>query len=351
MAFDMGEVAEAAQSHISAVMFGALAGAAVLPFAREAFEATITRGGVGVAASKRAFDAGFDGATGRLVAQVITPAEAAKLPPSNNAELRQLYPPAALPVIEAGVARLKDYQDSVYAQIYLERLKPIAMLEHSYGDGTGRLITETARYLALGMSYEDTIRVAELKTRAARFERVRGEVQASGGQIVEVAEFLHPRLQEIAETVPAGLGRFMLNFGPLRRAIERLTARGRIVKTSSLRGFAMLYCVASLKKWRRRSMRYAQEQTALEARLARLAALALKDYSAAVEFAECRNLVKGYGDTLERGRASYAAIEVALERLMARAQPAAAIAKLRAAALADDTGAGLRAALGEAGHV
>ena len=346
VAFDMGAVAEAAQSHISAVMFGALAGAAVLPFERDAFEATIARGGVGVAASKRAFDAGFDGATGRLVVQVVTPAQAAKLPASSSVELRKLYPPAALPIIEAGLARLKDYQDSAYAQLYLERLKPMAVLEHSHGDGSGRLILEVARYLALGMSYEDTIRVAELKTRAARFERVRGEVQAKGGQIVEVAEFLHPRLQEIAETVPAPLGRFMLSFGPLRRTIERATARGRIVKTSSLRGFATLYCVASLKKWRRKSLRYAQEQTSLEAWLARVAALAVQDYNAAVEFAECRNLVKGYGDTLERGRANYAAIEGALERLLARQQPAAAIARLRAAALADDTGAELRAAMG-----
>ena len=79
---------------------------------------------------------------------------------------------------------------------------------------------------------------------------------------------------------------------------------------------------------------------------ARFAALALKDYNAAVEFAECRNLVKGYGDTLERGRASFVAIEGALERLLAGPQPAAAIARLRAAALADDTGAGLKVALG-----
>ena len=351
VAFDMGAAAEAAQSHISAVMFGALAGAAVLPFGRKDFEATIARAGVGAAASQRAFEAGFDGAAGKLVVQLVTPAEAAKLPPGGQAMLRKLYPPAALPVIEAGILRLMDYQDGAYAQLYLDRLKRVGVLEHSRGDGSGRLITEVARYLALGMSYEDTIRVAELKTRATRFERVRGEVEAKDGQIVEVAEFLHPRFQEIAETVPAALGRFMLSNGPLRRAIERLTARGRVVKTSSLRGFALLYCVASLKKWRRKSLRYAQEQQSLEAWLARVAALALRDYNAAVELAECRNLVKGYGDTLERGRANYALIEAALEPLLAGPHAAAGIARLRTAALADDTGAALREALGELGAV
>ena len=60
------------------------------------------------------------------------------------------------------------------------------------------------------MAYEDTVRVAELKIRPSRFERVRAEVQAADGQIVEIAEFLHPRVQEIADTLPAGLGRWLL---------------------------------------------------------------------------------------------------------------------------------------------
>ena len=46
--FDMAAVAERTGSVISAVLFGALAGAGVLPFSRAQFEATIERGGVGV---------------------------------------------------------------------------------------------------------------------------------------------------------------------------------------------------------------------------------------------------------------------------------------------------------------
>ena len=63
------------------------------------------------------------------------------------------------------------------------------------------------------MAYEDTVRVAELKIRPSRFARVREEVQAADGQILEIAEFLHPRVQEIADTLPAGLGRWLLNTG------------------------------------------------------------------------------------------------------------------------------------------
>ena len=96
----------------------------------------------------------------------------------------------------------------------------------------GRLITETARQLALGMAYEDTIRVAELKIRPSRFERVREEVRVNDGQILEIAEFMHPRTQEIADTLPAPLGRFILNTGWVRGLIDRMTRKGRVVKTS-----------------------------------------------------------------------------------------------------------------------
>src|SRR5256714_1387897 len=77
-AFDMAAIAEAVGSVISAVLFGAVAGAGVLPFRRQAFEAAIKRGGKGVQASLAAFTAGFEGTTARI-AMVKTPA--AHLPP------------------------------------------------------------------------------------------------------------------------------------------------------------------------------------------------------------------------------------------------------------------------------
>ena len=63
-----------------------------------------------------------------------------------------------------------------------------------------------ARHLALWMSYEDTIRVADLKTRRSRFERFRGEVRAAPEQVVYVTEFMHPRFQELCDTLPAAWG-------------------------------------------------------------------------------------------------------------------------------------------------
>src|SRR6185295_4284036 len=84
------------------------------------------------------------------------------------------FPVAAAPLLREGVRRLVDYQDPAYAGLYLDRLAKIAALAAA----EPALLAETARHLALWMSYEDTARVAALKTRATRFERVRREVRA-----------------------------------------------------------------------------------------------------------------------------------------------------------------------------
>src|SRR5690606_1316674 len=126
------------------------------------------------------------------------------------------------------------------ARLYLERLAPFIALAKEHGERAHPLLLEMARQLALGMAYEDTIRVAELKIRPSRFARVREEVKLAPGQILEIAEFMHPRTQEIADTLPVPLGRWILRTGWARRLIDKLTASGRIVQTTSLRGFLLL---------------------------------------------------------------------------------------------------------------
>jgi indolepyruvate ferredoxin oxidoreductase beta subunit len=195
------------------------------------------------------------------------------------------------------------------------------------------------------MAYEDTVRVAELEIRPSRFGRVRHEVQAADGQIVEIAEFLHPRVEEIADTLPASLGRRLLNSGFPRRLVERFTKSGRVVKTSTIRGFLLLYAIAALKPTRRRSLRFAHEQKFLSEWLRTIATTAASDIALATEIATTRTLVKGYSDTHERGRARYDTLMQMLPQIMTTADPAATLAGLRKAALADDTGAALAAAI------
>jgi indolepyruvate ferredoxin oxidoreductase beta subunit len=346
-AFDMAALAEATGSLISAVLFGALAGAGVLPFPRQAFEGAIKRGGVGIAASLAAFTAGFEATTNPAAApKAVAPAAKTESPhsavPADLLQRADAFPEAARAIIRIGVERTADYQGLAYARLYLDRLAPIAKTGRD-----GRLIAETARQLALGMAYEDTIRVAELKIRPSRFARVREEVRVNDNQILEIAEFMHPRTQEIADTLPAPLGRFILRTGWVRALVDRMTRKGRVVKTSSLRGFLLLYLVAAFKPLRPRSLRYGVEQKYLEEWLATVHRLAATHYDLAVEAAAARNLVKGYGDTHERGRARFDTLMGLLPALAQRPDGAAQLASLRKAANADDTGAALSAAIGK----
>jgi indolepyruvate ferredoxin oxidoreductase beta subunit len=360
-AFDMAAMAEAMGSVISAVLFGALAGAGVLPFPRQAFEGAIRRGGVGTKASLSAFTAGFEAVTS-AAAPAPSSVKASILPPptldGQDADVRapkptpyrpipaellreaETFPVAARAIVRAGIERTADYQGLGYARLYLDRLAPIAA-----ADRDGRLIAETARQLALGMAYEDTIRVAELKIRPTRFTRVRDEVKANNDQILEIAEFMHPRTQEIADTLPAPLGRFIMRTAWLKSLIDAMTRKGRTIKTSSLRGFLLLYLVAAFKPLRPRSLRFEVENQALEQWLATVARYAATHYGLAVEIAAARNLVKGYGDTHERGASRFATLMGLLPVLAQRADGAATLASLRKAANADDTGAALDAAV------
>lgn len=351
--FDMAALAEATGSVTSAVLFGTLAGANVLPFPRMAFEAAIRRGGVGVTSSLAAFAAGFEAAQSGAVPPPATtqrPSTPAPQPLPQEitallSDAERAMPEAAQATVRAGILRTADYQDAAYARLYLERLTPFAALAQQRGTDGLHLLEEVARQLALGMAYEDTVRVAELKIRPSRFARVREEVRLAEGQILEIAEFMHPRTQEIADTLPASLGRLILRTGWLRRLIDRFTASGRRVKTTSLHGFLLLYLVAALKPLRPRSLRYADEQRALQDWLDVVRRVAATDCELATEVTACRNLVKGYGDTHERGRARFDALIAALPLISARPDAAGVLAKLRKAANADESGAALAAAV------
>ena len=351
VAFDMAALADATGSVLSAVLFGALAGSGALPFPRTAFEAAIRRGKVGVTGSLAAFGAAFEAArAGETTVAAPAPADESNARPVRQALAEQAgrgFSGEAQSMVVAAVERLVDYQDLDYAKDYLAQLERFQDIERQHGDGSGRLLAETARQLALGMAYEDTIRVADLKTRSSRFARVREEVQIEDGQILEIVEFFHPRTQEIADTLPAGLGRWLIRTGWARGLLDRLTRQGKVVKTTSVSGFALLYLLSKLRPLRRRSLRFAAEQAALTAWLDLVAETAPADYPLALQVARMRSLVKGYGDTHERGRAKFDKLSALLPQLRRRSNPGALLESLIKAALADEGGQALDTAIAD----
>ncbi len=333
VAADMQAVAERTGAHLSAVLLGAVAGSGALPIPRAAFEAAIRHAGLGVEPSLAAFAAGYDTASGANHAEI---AAVGPLSPTPSLKGRG-SPTAPDAIIEEGVRRLTDYQDAAYAQLYRDRLDRLQL--------DGLLLTETARHLALWMSYEDTIRVADLKTRATRFARVRAEVRVKPNQVLRITEFMHPRVQEIADTLPAPIGRWLLRSGTPRRLVEKLTARGRDVETTAISGFVLLRSIAALRRFRRHTLRFVEEQERIEAWLARVGALAQRDPALALEVARCQRLVKGYGDTHARGWANFQRLMQETDRLAGEPGAAARLAALCEAALADESGQALAKAL------
>jgi indolepyruvate ferredoxin oxidoreductase beta subunit len=115
-----------------------------------------------------------------------------------------------------------------------------------------------------------------------------------------------------------------------------------------------MWSLARLRRWRRKSLRFAEEQAAIEQWLEMIRAAAPRSHGFALELARLPGLLKGYSDTHRRGLANYRAIVEKLVRSWL-ADPAVSLdaaapqlARARAAALADPDGQGLVRALEEA---
>ena len=326
--FDMRRLAQENGTVINAVLFGAMAGSGRLPLPREACEAAIRHGGRGAEASLRGFAAGFEIAAGQR------PAPQPPAPPKRVSELNE--------VLKVARERLEDYQGKSYVELYDRRMKPFL-------DGDAKLAAEVARHLALWMAYEDIIRVADLKTRASRFERVRREVGARENEPVVVIDYLKPGVEEFASVLPAFLGRKLVSWAERRGKLDAYHV-GMHIKTSSLSGYLLVRSLAWLKPWRPMSYRYREEQALMERWLGLVSEAAKRDVGLAIEVAECARLIKGYGETHRRGRANFLAIVDALIENPPTTSPreqAAAIRKAREAALADPEGKHLGQALGK----
>ena len=354
MCFDLQAIADQAGSVISAALFGSLAGSGALPFGREAFEETIRRSGIGVEASLRAFSLGFKAAEEApktpqaILRQKTLPElpEKAKSPVVQGllGRLRKDFPLETQPILWAGVCRLLDYQDSAYAEDYLQEMSSLKELDARYGGQkqSWALTVAAARYLAVAMSYDDVIRVADLKTRGTRFQRVAKEVGVGSDQLLQTTEFTHPGLAEICGTLPAGIGRRLERSAWFGRWVEKHYAKGKRIASSTLVGFLQLYLVAGMRRFRRVTLRHQVEVAQMRTWMDQVKAAAVNDYDLAVEIVNCRRLLKGYSGTLERGENSFSTVLMAAEKLLGKPGGALQLKRLREAALADERGVKLR---------
>ena len=346
---DMEALAKQSGAMINAVMLGIVAGCGRLPIPVATFEAAIRADGKAVDLNLKGFRAGLVAAKPAITA----PAEGGgrMRDQGRSASLADLertiadvMPAPARDMIVEGARRLIAYQDLAYARLYLDRLAPIrAADERAQADG--RLLRETARHLAVRMSYEDVIRVAQAKIDPARMARIAAEIGVKPGEPFTVTEFLKPGIEEMCSILPPALARRILAAAERRGWLERLHW-GMEVNSASVSGFLRFWFLAKLRVWRPKSYRYQEEQRAIEAWLALIVAAALLSGDLALEVAECARLIKGYGDTHKRGSANYRLIETriiapALAGRIPLRRGIDATASARAAALVDPEGEAL----------
>ncbi|MCY1315254.1 Pyruvate ferredoxin/flavodoxin oxidoreductase [compost metagenome] len=357
IAFDMDTLAQKNGSVISSSMFGALAAADVLPFSKGAFEATVRAGGKGVEPSLKAFNAAYERAKARPKEEISAspPKRFSPVPESVSHpqlgrllhRLRTEFPTVAWPLLFAGVKKLTDYQDPAYAHEYLERMSAIHALDKANGGDERDFVftVQAAKYLAVAMAYDDVIRVADLKTRGSRFDRVRNEVGVKEEQILYTTEYMHPRMEEICGTLPRSLGQWIEGRSNLFAWLDRRVNKGRRVQTGTLFWFLVLYTLSALRVTRRGTLRHSREIEHTEKWLFAATSLVAGNYDLAVEVINNRRLVKGYSDTHVRGLSKFDRVMSGLAMLEARQDGAVWMKRLRQAALLDESGIALDGAL------
>jgi indolepyruvate ferredoxin oxidoreductase beta subunit len=352
---DMDRLCQESGTLVSAVMLGAIAGSGLLPFSREHYEAVLAGPSKAAQASLRGFASAFDLVTrqreqAQYVEQVMKPAApvlaaSAVLPDDVAAK----FPAVLHPLMGLAHQRLVEYQGPAYARLYVQRLERLLDAESASADATHPVTAETTRWLALWMAFDDIIRVADLKSRASRWDRVTQEVKAKEGDVLKVYDHFKPGVPELAALLPQSLANRLLRWDRARVAKGKAPWALPIkVARHALWGMASLRLLASLRVLRPLGSRYATEQALIEEWLGGIESATRQSPALGLELARCGQLIKGYGSTNERGKDNLLHIlrhVCGAASAVPLAEQAAAVARIRQAALQDEAGQALDQAL------
>ena len=329
--FDMDQAAEESGGVINAVLLGALAGSGKLPIPDSAFETAIREGGKAVDTNLAAFAFGRGHARGELeqaVREHRKRAAAAQGIEDLIERARKSFPAQGLDIVEEGIRRLVTYQDRRYAALFLDRLEGL----------NPELVRDVARHLAVRMSFEDVIRVAQAKTSRERFARVRAEVRAKPTSRCRSPSTSSPATRRSRRSCRPGR-----RAGCWRAANFTSPCMCAARRSGALRACAFSRACAG---GGRRPGATSRSRPRSSAGWARSVPRRRSSLEFAREIAESARLIKGYGDTYKRGLGNYRRIaaEVIAPALAGRMTPQAAadaVASARVAALADPDGESL----------
>ncbi|MBR1155870.1 DUF6537 domain-containing protein [Bradyrhizobium sp. JYMT SZCCT0428] len=242
-------------------------------------------------------------------------------------------PEAVTDVASDAIHLLIDYQSTSYAQLYVDRLRRFVG-RNGVDDA---MLVEIARLMAVRMSYEDPIRIAQLKL--AEFN------EGFGGNYNPVVDIRKFRVDELVSALPAIIAEYLIDgLNWAGWAHKRISIR---FSAASRLGVRRLKTEAGLKRWRRYSVRYAKERLWVERWLHMISRSLDKQPAAASEIVQTATMIEGYGDVYRQGMADWNAIIDGLAKptfdgVLALSDLAGAVAEARAAALPDPRQAALK---------
>jgi len=240
-------------------------------------------------------------------------------------------PDAIAPVVSEGIHLLIDYQGPSYAQLYVDRLRRFV----GRAGVDDAMFGEIARLMANRMSYEDPIRIAQLKL---------GEADAAPD---DVRQF---RIDELVGALPTAVA------DPILGVLDYL---GWVHKPVSIRfskasrwGIRRLKIEASLRRWRLFSVRYGDERAWVERWLHMIDRALVKQPAAAPQIVQTATMVQGYGDPYRLGMADWHLIidglaKPTFDSALALPDLAGAVAEARAAACPDSRQVALKRKIDE----
>jgi hypothetical protein len=248
-------------------------------------------------------------------------------------------PDGAAALVSEGIQRLIDYQSASYAQLYVDRLRRFI----GRRDVDDAMFGEIAWLMALRMSYEDPIRIAQLKLADI-------EIDAAGPPVQSTDDIRKFRLDELIGALPAAAAE------PVLDVLEWVGWTHKPVSirfsTKSRWGIRRLKIEASLRRWRRFSVRYAKERAWVERWLHMISRSLAKQPKAASEIVQTATMIEGYGDVYRQGLADWHAIidglaKPAFDGVLPLSDVAGAVAEARAAARPDPRQAALKRTIAE----
>ena len=248
-------------------------------------------------------------------------------------------PEALAPLASEAIHMLIDYQSTAYAQLYVDRLCRFVG-KRGVDDA---MLGDIARLMAERMSYQDPIRIAQLKL--AEFNEA-----ATGGQVRPADDVRKFRLDELIDALPATVAEPVLDalewVGWLHKPVTiRFSTKNRF----SLR---RLKLKAGRRRWRRYSIRYAMERVWVERWLHMIDRSLTKQPRAAAAIVQTATMIQGYGDAYRHGLAGWNAIIDGLAKptfdgVLALPDLAGAVAEARAVVMPDPRQATLKRKIAE----